>query len=113
MRLSTRLTIAMVALVLLATIAVGVLTFRNIATFALPRALDRIDTHAELLANELAASVRGARADVLAFRASNEVIDIMTAHLDRGGEPAAATAAERRRRAAPHFASELVSQSDS
>jgi hypothetical protein len=31
MRLSTRLTVAMVALVLLATTAVGVLTYRNIA----------------------------------------------------------------------------------
>src|SRR5438270_1197343 len=110
MRLSTRLTIAMVALVLLATIAVGVLTFRNIATFALPRALDRIDTHAELLATELAASVRGARADVLAFRASNEVIDIMTAHFGRGNEPAAATEAEWRRRLGLQFAAELVSK---
>jgi len=110
MRLSTRLTIAMVALVLLATIAVGVLTFRNIATFALPRALDRIDTHAELLANELAASVRGARADVLAFRSSNEVIDIMTAHSDRGNEPAAAMEAEWRRRLGVQFAAELVSK---
>jgi len=42
MRLSTRLTIAMVALGCLATTAVGVLTYRNIAAFALPRALDRI-----------------------------------------------------------------------
>src|SRR3954464_6843719 len=63
MRLSTRLTIAMVALVLLATTAVGVLTYRNIAAFALPRALDRLESHAELLGSELAASVRGARGD--------------------------------------------------
>jgi hypothetical protein len=40
----------MVALVLLATTAVGVLTYRNIAAFAQPRALDRIETHAQLLA---------------------------------------------------------------
>src|ERR1700738_491861 len=92
MRLSTRLTVAMVALVLLATTAVGVLTYRNIAAFALARALDRIDTHAQLLGGELAASVRGARADVIGFRASNAVIDIMTAHLNRGIDPAAAAA---------------------
>jgi len=55
MRLSTRLTVAMVALVLLATMAVGILTYRNIAEFALPRALDRVDTHAQLLANGLEA----------------------------------------------------------
>ena len=111
MRLSTRLTIAMVALVLLATTAVGVLTYRNIALFAQPRALDRIDTHAQLLATELAASVRGARADVLGFRSAVAVIDIMTAHLARGTDPtAAATEAEQRRRLGLRFAAELVSK---
>src|SRR5260370_16308725 len=89
MRLSTRLTVAMVALVLLATSAVGALTYRNIAMFVLPRALDRISTHAQLLATELAAFVRGARADVIGFRSSNAVIDIMTARLARGTDPGA------------------------
>src|SRR5260221_6460142 len=111
MRLSTRLTVAMVALVLLATTAVGMLTYRNIAAFALPRALDRIDTHAQLLGGELAASVRGARADVIGFRASNAVIDIMTAHLNRGIDPAAAAAeTEWRRRLGLRFAAELTSK---
>ena len=111
MRLSTRLTVAMVALVLLATTAVGVLTYRNIAAFALPRTLDRIDTHAQLLGGELAASVRGARADVIGFRSSNAVIDIMTAHLNRGIDPAAAaTEAEWRRRLGLRFAAELISK---
>jgi PAS domain S-box-containing protein len=111
MRLSTRLTIAMVTLVLLATIAVGVLTYRNIALFALPRALDRIDTHAELLASELAASVRGARADVLGFRAAVAVNDIMTAALARDTDPAAAaTEGELRRRLSQRFAAELISK---
>src|SRR5258707_15640618 len=111
MRLSTRLTVAMVALVLLATTAVGVLTYRNIAAFALPRALDRIDTHAQLLGGELAASVRGARADVIGFRSSNAVIDIMTANLNRGIDPAAAaTETEWRRRLGLRFAAELISK---
>ena len=43
MRLSSRLTVAMVALVLLATTAVGVLTYLNITASALPRALERLD----------------------------------------------------------------------
>src|SRR5260221_7932585 len=104
MRLSTRLTVAMVALVLLATTAVGVLTYRNIAAFALPRALDRIDTHAQLLATELAASVRGARADVLGFRSAVAAIDIMNAHLRHATDPAAvASEAERRRRLGRRF----------
>ncbi len=55
MRLSTRLTMAMVALVVLATAAVGVLTYRKLAAFALPRALERLDTHAYLLGSELGA----------------------------------------------------------
>src|ERR1700688_2477787 len=111
MRLSTRLTLAMVALVLLATTAVGVLTYRNIADYALPQALDRIDTHAQLLGSELAASVRGARADVIGFRSSHAVIDIMPAHLRRATDPAAAaTEAEWQRRLGQRFAAELVSK---
>jgi len=111
MRLSTRLTVAMVALVLLATSAVGVLTYHNIATFVLPRALDRLSTHAKLLAAELAASVRGARADAIGFRSSTAVIDIMTARLRRGTDPAAeATEMEWRRRLGQHFAAEMVSK---
>ncbi len=111
MRLSTRLTVAMVALVLLATSAVGALTYRNIAMFVLPRALDRISTHAQLLATELAASVRGARADVIGFRSSDAVIDIMTARLARGTDPAAeSTELEWRRRLGQRFAAEMVSK---
>jgi len=64
MRLSTRLTIAMVALVLLTASAIGVLNYRNATAAALPRALDRIETHVQLIVAELDASVRGARVDV-------------------------------------------------
>jgi PAS domain S-box-containing protein len=111
MRLSTRLTVAMVALVLLATTAVGVLTYRNIAAVALPRALDRLQTHAELLGSELAASVRGARADVIGFRSAVAAIDIMNAHLSRGSDPAAAAhEVELRRRLGQRFAAELASK---
>jgi PAS domain S-box-containing protein len=111
MRLSTRLTVAMVALVLLATTAVGVLTFRNIEASALPRALDRLDMQADLLGSELAASVRGARNDVIGFRSSNAVIDIMTAHLHRGTDPAAAaTEAEWRRRLGQRLEAELATK---
>jgi PAS domain S-box-containing protein len=111
MRLSSRLTVAMVALVVLATTAVGGLTYRNITASALPRALDRLDTHADLLGNELAASARSARADVMSFRSSTSVIDIMTAHLDRATDPAAAaTEAEWRRRLGLRFVAELDSK---
>ncbi len=111
MRLSTRLTVAMVALVLLATTAVGVLTYRNIAALALPAALDRLQTHAELLGSELAASVRGARADVIGFRSAVAAIDIMNAHLNRANDPAAAAhEVELRRRLGQRFEAELASK---
>jgi hypothetical protein len=101
----------MVALVLLATTAVGVLSYRNIAAFALPRALDRLDMQADLLGSELAASVSGARNDVIGFRSSNAVIDIMMAHLNRGIDPVAATTeAEWRRRLGQRFAAELATK---
>jgi PAS domain S-box-containing protein len=113
MRLSTRLTVAMVALVLLATTAIGVLTSRNFQAFALPRALDRLDAHTGLLGAELAASARGARADVVGFRSAVAIIDIMTARLNREIDPAAAaTEAESRRRLGLRFAAELASKPD-
>src|SRR4029077_1915870 len=81
---------------------------RNIADFARPRALDRIDTHAQLLANELSASVRGAHADVIGFRSAVAVIAIMTAHLAHSTDPAAAAVeAESKKRLGARFAAEL------
>ena len=101
----------MVALVVLATAAVGALTYRNIAALALPRALERLDDHAYLLGSELAASVRGARADVVGFRSAVALADIMTARLDRGTDPAATAAeAAARRRMAERYAVELAAK---
>src|SRR5258708_5097803 len=111
MRLSTRLTIAVVARVLRATAAIGVLSYRNIAAVAVPRGLDRLQTHAELFGSELAASVRGARADVIGFRSAVAVIDIMNAHLNRSTDPeAVASETELRRRLGRRFEAELVSK---
>src|ERR1041384_8047335 len=67
MKLSTRLTVAMVALVLFAIAVTGVLTYRNLLEVAVPRSLERLGGHVELLAAELQAVVSAARADVLAF----------------------------------------------
>ena len=64
MKLSTRLTVAMIALVLLTAMAVGLLINWDTERRELPRALDRIDAHANLLAFRLEASVRGATTDV-------------------------------------------------
>jgi PAS domain S-box-containing protein len=113
MRLSTRLTVAMVALVLFTATTVGLLALHNITALAQPRFLDRLDTHAQLLAIKLELSVRGARGDVLGFRAANTVIDIMTARLNNAIDPAAGAAeAEGRRRLAFRLAAELTSKSN-
>ena len=58
MRLSTRLTLAMVGLVVLTAAAVSVLIHRNIEQRALPRVLDRLDTRAQLLTLQLEAAVQ-------------------------------------------------------
>ena len=113
MRLSTCLTIAMVALVLVTATAIGLLTYRNVVAIALPRGLDRIDTNTRVIATELNATVRAARADVIGFRSSIAVIDIMTARLNGLVDPAAAAAeTELRKRLAQRFVSELTGKPD-
>jgi hypothetical protein len=49
MTLTTRLAIAMIALVAIAVTAVGWLSYRNLEQAILPRVLDRIETHSRLL----------------------------------------------------------------
>jgi PAS domain S-box-containing protein len=111
MRLAFRLTLAMVALVLLTATAVGLLTFRNVAALTLPRALDRIDTQARVEAIKLEASVGDARGEISGFRASNAIIEMMKAHLDAGIDPtAAATEAGSRRQLARRFMAELAAK---
>ena len=68
MRLSTRFTIAIVALVAVTAGAVGLLTYRNIAAVSVPRSLARLDAHARNLAGNLANIATNARADVKGFR---------------------------------------------
>ena len=67
MGLSARLTAGMVALIVLTVAATGTLTYHNVSIVEVPRALDRLDIHARLLASDLEASVGGLRGDVLAI----------------------------------------------
>jgi hypothetical protein len=91
MRLSTRLTVAMVALVLLTAAAVGYLTERNIEAIALPRGLERIDSRARVLAAELEAGFRGARADVVGFGSAVAAEGIVRSRLAGGIDPIGGT----------------------
>jgi hypothetical protein len=113
MRLSTRLTLAMVALVLLTATAIGVLMYRTIAGIALPRGLDRIDTHAHLLATALEASVRSARSDVLGFRAAGSLDGIIHSRLAGGPyQTNRMSEAAWRAQLASRFAGELAVKPD-
>src|SRR5947207_2518160 len=110
MKLSTRLILAMVALVLLSGTIIGVFTYRNVEALVLPRALARIDSDARLLALELEASVRGARADVLGFRASDGIARIVAASLAPAGSADRAALGDLRARFAGRLTSELAAK---
>jgi methyl-accepting chemotaxis protein len=113
MTLGVRLTAAMVTLVLVTAVALGLLNYHDVANFALPLGLGRIDTNARVESVKLEASVRSARADVAGLRASNAVIEIMTALLSVGnGSAASGSDAERRRRLAGRLVAELVAKPD-
>ena len=113
MRLSTRLTAAMVALVLLTAIAIGVLTDRNIAAVILPHELNRIDALTRLAALGLEASVRNARADIVGFRSAVAVDGIVRTSLAGGVDPVDhTTLLQWRDRLAGRFVAELTSKLD-
>ncbi len=111
MRLSTRLISAMVVLVLLTVTAVGVLTYRTVERAILPNQLDRVQTRASVFASELQAYVRGARADIAAFRSSVALDGIIRASLAGGTDPRnGRTAAEWRDGLANRFMAELAAK---
>ena len=109
--LSTRLALAMVALVLFTAAAVGVLSYHNIESSVLPRALERTKTHVHLLASEFKGYMRGAYNDVLGFRAAVAVHNIILARLNGGIDPQGSTTeAEWRQRLALRFRAELAAK---
>ena len=87
MTLTSRLAVAMIALVAVTVAAVGWLSYRGLEHAILPRVLDRIETHARLVAADLQSSVRGARADVAAFRSATALNGLIRAHLAGGVDP--------------------------
>lgn len=112
-KLSTRLMAAMIALAVLTAATIGLLTYRNIESIALPRALDHLHAHVRLLATELEASVRGARADVLGFRSDVAVEGIVDAGRHGGTSVSnGITVDEWRYRLARRFAAELAANPD-
>ncbi len=111
MRLSTRLMLAMVVLVLFTATTVAGLIYRNVEDVILPRALERRDLEVRLLALELEASVRGARADVAGFRAAIGIDGIIRATLAGGTHPLdGTTVVQWRDRLAARFVAELAAK---
>jgi len=108
MNLSTRLTIAIVTLVVVTAGAVGLLAYRNISAVAVPRTLARADAHARGLAADLESIVANTRADVDGFRRGtslDEVIDLSrNPSLERAN---GRTLDEWRTRISQRFAGEL------
>jgi PAS domain S-box-containing protein len=87
MTLTTRLTVAMVALVTVTTTAAGVLSYGNLEEALLPRSLDRTETHSRLIAADLESYVGGARADIAIFSSLAESNGLMRARLNGGIDP--------------------------
>jgi len=85
MGLSARLTAGMVALIVLTVAATGALTYNNVSIVEVPRALDRLDIHARLLASDLETSVGGLRGDVLAIPTAAAVAVEGVRRATRGG----------------------------
>jgi signal transduction histidine kinase/ActR/RegA family two-component response regulator/HAMP domain-containing protein len=105
MSLSTRLTVAIAALVLATAGAVGFLTYRNVSAIAVPRTLARADAHVRGLADNLKNIVDGAAADLKGFRYSIGLFEIIT--LNDAGPDALLKRDEWRSRFARRLSAEL------
>src|SRR6202035_5650086 len=84
MTLTTRLALAMIALVAIAVAAVGWLSYRNLEQGILPRVLDRIQTQSRLIATDFESYVAGARGDIAGLRSTAGVNGFIRAHVNGG-----------------------------
>src|ERR1700738_2194143 len=86
-KLSTRLTLAMVSLVVVTTAVLSFITYHSITQAAVPRALDRLATKAVLCASKLEAALNVARQDVMVVQGSTGVIQMGMARATNPLEP--------------------------
>lgn len=70
LRLSTRLALAMVSLVVVTTAVLSFFTYHSITEVAIPRALDRLATRAALSAAKLETALNSARQDMLVIQSA-------------------------------------------
>ncbi|MGP9813139.1 PAS domain S-box protein [Rhodopseudomonas sp. NSM] len=107
MKLSTRLTLAMVALVLVTTAVLGFLNYRSIVEMVMPRALLQLQTRSQLHALLMDAYLRGTRADAVSAQASAALRDLL-ANRGRTSDGSGEAPSDWRRRIEDRFAAELV-----
>ena len=87
MTLTTKLAVAMIALVAITVSAIGFLNYRSLEQSLLPRVLDRIESQSRLVAADLEAYVAGARGDVASLRAGVALSGLMRAREAGGTDP--------------------------
>jgi PAS domain S-box-containing protein len=88
MTLTTKLAVAMIALVAVTVSAIGWLNYRSLEQALLPRVLDRIHSQSRLVAADLEAYVAGARGDVASLRAGVGLNGLIRARAAGGTDPA-------------------------
>jgi PAS domain S-box-containing protein len=75
-KLSTRLALAMVSLVVVTTAVLSFITYHSVTGVAIPRALDRLVTHARLSATDLKTALNNARQDISMIQGGNGVAQL-------------------------------------
>ena len=111
MRLSTRLAIAMVGLVLFTALAVVVLSYRNLEAEIVPRALEVIEGRTRLLADKFAEHTQRAIDDLPGLRATAALSGILRARASGGVDPVDGVTEETwRQRVADQYAGELAAK---
>jgi PAS domain S-box-containing protein len=100
MTLSTKLAVAMIALVAITVSAVGWLNYRSVEQAVIPRVLDRIESQARLVAADLESYVAGARGDIASLRFGVAVNALMRGRQSDGSVDGASEQSWRERIAA-------------
>ena len=111
MKLSTKLTIAMVLLASASAASVGLVTYFSLERAFLPRSLERLEADLRVVTTQLESYAGNARADIEGFRAAVALNGIMRARLAGGTDPEGTPEATWRERNSQVRASRMASSS--
>ena len=111
MRLSTRLTVAMGAMVVLTAAVVGLISYFSVEGAVLPRVLGRMEMHTRLASAGIEAEAINARADVVAMSGTASIAGIVRAAASGGSDPEDGASLSRlRARVATNLVSQLATK---